>query len=95
MGTYLHEFTDLQKNANEELIKCRNTFLDLLDNFDETKNKYRHAIWPLQIMLLILTPKVLEDINNADSSAPCSPKHLKKKHFMDAIKKVFAVPWIY
>lgn len=24
---------------------------------------------------------------NADSGAPCSPKHLKKKHFIDTIKK--------
>merc|ERR1719410_3071759 len=38
-------------------------------------------------MLLILTPKVLEEINNADSGAPCSPRHLKKKHFIDVIKK--------
>ena len=60
---------------------------DLLDNFAESKNKHKHAIWPLQIMLLILTPKVLEEINNADSGAPCSPRHLKKKHFIDAIKK--------
>jgi len=87
MDTYPHEFTDLQKNTNEELTKCCDTFFDLLDNFAETKNKHRHAIWPLQIMLLILTPKVLEEINNADSGAPCSPRHLKKKHFIDAIKK--------
>lgn len=24
---------------------------------------------------------------NADSGAPCSPRHLKKKHFIDTIKK--------
>lgn len=24
---------------------------------------------------------------NADSGAPCSPKHIKKKHFMECIKK--------
>merc|ERR1719402_988777 len=87
MDTYPHEFTDLQKNTNEELTKCCETFFDLLDTFAETKNKHRHAIWPLQMMLLILTPKVLEEINNADSGAPCSPRHLKKKHFIDAIKK--------
>ena len=87
MDTYPHEFTDLQKNTNEELTKCCDTFFDLLDNFAEAKTKHRHVIWPLQIMLLILTPKVLEEINNADSGAPCSPRHLKKKHFIDAIKK--------
>ena len=89
MDTYPHEFTDLQKNTNEELTKCCDNFFDLLDNFaaENSKAKDRHVIWPLQIMLLILTPKVLEEINNADSGAPCSPRHLKKKHFIDAVKK--------
>jgi hypothetical protein len=59
-NSYPQEFTDLQKNTNEELTKCCDNFFDLLDNFAETKNKHRHAIWPLQIMLLILTPKVSE-----------------------------------
>ena len=81
------EFTELQERQNDELTKCCETFFDLLDNFAETKNKHRHAIWPLQIMLLILMPKVLEEIVNADAGAPCSPRHLKKKHFIDAIKK--------
>ena len=87
MDNYPHEFTELQKNNSEELTKCCDTFFDLLDNFAESKMKHRHVIWPLQMMLLILTPKVLEEINNADSGAPCSPRHLKKKHFIDAIKK--------
>jgi len=87
MDTYPQEFTELQERQNEELTKCCDNFFDLLDNFAETKNKHRHAIWPLQIMLLILTPKVLEEIVNADAGAPCSPRHLKKKHFIDAIKK--------
>ncbi|XP_023326814.1 neurofibromin isoform X3 [Eurytemora carolleeae] len=87
MDTYPQEFIDLQKNSNEELTKCCENFFDLLDNFAETKNKHRHAIWPLQMMLLILTPTILEEINNADSGAPCSQRHLKKKAFIDSIKK--------
>lgn len=31
--------------------------------------------------------KILEEIVNADSGAPCSPRHLKKKHFVDTVKK--------
>lgn len=31
--------------------------------------------------------KVLEEIVNADSGAPCSPKHNKKKQFIDSVKK--------
>lgn len=30
---------------------------------------------------------MLEEIVNADSGAPCSPRHLKKKHFVDGIRK--------
>lgn len=67
MDTFPHEFIELQKNNNEELTKCCENFFDLLDNFAETKNKHRHAIWPLQMMLLVLTPTILEEINNADS----------------------------
>ena len=63
----INVFENLQKNQNEELTKCCETFFDLLDNFAETRNKHRHAIWPLQMMLLILTPRILEEINNADS----------------------------
>lgn len=31
--------------------------------------------------------KVLEEIVNADSGAPCSPRHNKKKHFIDSVKR--------
>ena len=62
-------------------------FFDTLDTLAETKTQHRSAIWPLQIMLLILTPKVLEEIHNADSGAPCSSRHMKKKQFIDTIKK--------
>ncbi|CAG2065191.1 unnamed protein product, partial [Timema podura] len=38
-------------------------------------------------MLLVLSPKVLEEIVNADSGAPCSPRHSKKKQFIDSVKR--------
>ncbi|OWR47302.1 neurofibromin [Danaus plexippus plexippus] len=38
-------------------------------------------------MLLLLNPEVLEEIVNADSGAPCSPRHTKKKHFIDSVKR--------
>jgi len=31
--------------------------------------------------------KVLEEIVNADSGAPCSPRHSKKKQFIDTVKR--------
>lgn len=80
------EFEDLQRSPNEELSKCCETFFDILDSYAENK-KSRSTVWPLQIMLLILSPKVLEEIVNADTGAPCSPRHMKKKHFMEGIKR--------
>lgn len=93
MDNYPQEFTDLQSMQNEELSRCCDSFFDLLDNFAETKNKHRSAIWPLQLMLLILTPKVLEEIYNADAGAPCSAKHVRKKQFIDSIKKALSPPY--
>lgn len=83
------EFEDLQRNPNEELSKCCETFFDILDSYAQENKKSRSAVWSLQIILLILSPKVLEEIVNADSGfgGPCSPRHIKKKHFMDGIKK--------
>lgn len=49
------EFEDLQRNPNEELSKCCETFFDILDSYAENK-KSRSAVWPLQILLLTLSP---------------------------------------
>lgn len=38
-------------------------------------------------MLLVLTPNILEEIYNADTGAPCSQKHVRKKQFIDVLKK--------
>ena len=82
-----HEFTELQTKRNEELTKSCELFFDTLDNIAEAKGKHRNAIWPLQMMLLVMTPKVLEEIHNADSGAPCSSRHTKKRQFIDSVRK--------
>ncbi|XP_031834542.1 neurofibromin 1 isoform X3 [Nomia melanderi] len=87
MDTYPHEFTDIQKKPNEELGKACEELFDILDTFADNKKGRTAAVWPLQIMLLILSPKVLEEIVNADSGSPCSAKHLKKKQFIDSVKR--------
>ncbi|XP_045770385.1 neurofibromin [Maniola jurtina] len=87
MDTYPQEFAEVQSRPNDELSKCCDTLFDILqDSFSDNK-KSRVAMWPLQIMLLVLNPKVLEEIVNADSGAPCSPRHTKKKHFIDSVKR--------
>ncbi|KAG7207079.1 hypothetical protein KM043_000959 [Ampulex compressa] len=87
MDTYPHEFADLQKRPNEDLGRACEELFDVLDTFADNKKGRTAAVWPLQIMLLILSPKVLEEIVNADSGAPCSPRHSKKKQFIDSVKR--------
>ena len=73
-----------QKCPNTDLSRCCEQLFDILDSFAEN-NKRRAAVWPLQIMLLVMSPKVLEEIVNADSGAPCSPRHSRKKIFLGII----------
>ena len=55
--------------------------------------KSLHAIRVLtshvtNIVSIRLSPqKILEEIVNADSGAPCSQRHSKKKQFIDSLKK--------
>ncbi|XP_044742019.1 neurofibromin [Chrysoperla carnea] len=90
MDTYPHEFDQIQKYPNEELSKFCESLFDILDTFADSK-KGRSVVWPLQIMLLVLSPKVLEEIINADTGAPCSPRHSKKKQFIDSVKRGVAI----
>ncbi|XP_071038330.1 neurofibromin isoform X2 [Parasteatoda tepidariorum] len=87
MDTYPKEFMELQRKTNEELADCCDRLFDLLDNFAENNNKKRMATWPLQMMLLVLCAKILEEIVNADAGAPFSPKHYRKRQFVDSVKK--------
>lgn len=55
LETYPDEFAELQKNPNEELSKSCEQLFDILDSFADNK-KGRATVWPLQIMLLVLSP---------------------------------------
>ena len=87
MDTYPHEFGEIQKKQNDDLAKACGELFEVLDTLADNKKGRMITVWPLQIMLLILSPVVLEEIVNADSGAPCSPKHSRKKQFIDSIKR--------
>ncbi|ESO97611.1 hypothetical protein LOTGIDRAFT_104331 [Lottia gigantea] len=89
MDNYPTEFTELQKRPNEELQECCDKLFEQFNNA-EASNRKKASIWPLQMMLLILCPKILEEINNADTGAPCSQQHIRKKQFIDEVKKAIA-----
>lgn len=86
MDTYPQEFADLQKQPNEDLSKTCEELFDILDTFVDKKSRAA-AVWPLQMMLLMLSPKVLEEIVNADFGPPGSPRYSKKKQFIDNVKR--------
>lgn len=86
MDAYPYEFAELQKKPNDELSDGCEKLFDLLDSFAES-GKRRASVWPLQIMLLVLSPKILEEIVTSESTQSVSPRHFKKKHFIDNLKK--------
>lgn len=88
MDTYPNEFGEVQKQPNEELSKACEELFHVLDAFvDNKKNRAAAMIWPLQIMLLVLSPKVLEEIVRPDKGTSGSPRHTKKKNFLDSVKR--------
>lgn len=111
--SFIYLFNEINYNNKwiDDVFFCRccEILFDILDSYVDSK-KSRAIVWPLQILLLVLSPvkylssilnaffmshfmfalklqKILEEIVNADSGAPCSPRHLKKKHFVDTVKK--------
>lgn len=90
MDTYPYEFADIQRRPNEDLAKACEELFDILDVYVDNKKGRNAALWPLQIMLLVLSPKVLEEIVNADAGVPISQKHEKKRQFINSIKQGLA-----
>jgi neurofibromin 1 len=88
LDIYPDEFTDLQKRPNAELSdNCERLFEQLDQLCDKQKTKVQ-IIWPLQIMLLVLCPIILEElVYSIEKNGPCSQEHMKKKVFLDTIKK--------
>lgn len=84
---YPNEFMELQCKPNEELCDCCDKLFEQLDIYAENNNKRKAYVWSIQIMLLLLCPKILEEIVNADAGAPFSQKHIRKRSFIDSVKK--------
>ncbi|CAH8478803.1 unnamed protein product [Schistosoma turkestanicum] len=90
LENYPQEFDELQKKPNDELADCCERLFDLFTSLCAESGRKKILVWPLQMMLLVLCPKVLEEINNAENGAPLSPEHQKKKQFMDEVRKALA-----
>lgn len=82
------EFMDLQIKQKDTLTDCCGKFFDLLDFYCESNVKRRVNIWPHQMILLILCPKILEEVNQDNGTQSTSfTKHSRKKLFLENFKK--------
>ncbi|XP_018650060.1 putative neurofibromin [Schistosoma mansoni] len=90
LENYPQEFDELQKKPIDELADCCERLFDLFTSLCAESGRKKILVWPLQMMLLVLCPKILEEINNAENGAPLSPEYQKKKQFMDEVRKALA-----
>ncbi|XP_030756453.1 neurofibromin isoform X2 [Sitophilus oryzae] len=87
--TYPFEFAEYQKNPDEDLYKNADQLFDIMESFTDNK-KIKPNMWSLQMMLLILNPKVLEDIILSETTGGTS-RYSRKKNYIDNIKKCLAM----
>ncbi|CAF1380764.1 unnamed protein product [Didymodactylos carnosus] len=88
LDTYPEEFTDLQKRPSAELSDNCETLFELLDIFQENNKRKVQYICPLQMMLLVLCPIILEElVYSIEKGCPCSQEHLRKRNFVDNLKR--------
>lgn len=85
--TYPQEFMELQSKANDELCDCCDKLFEQLDCYAENNNKRKTYVWSIQILLLLLCPKTVEEIANAETGAPISSKHVRKRNFFESVRK--------
>ncbi|XP_048119775.1 neurofibromin isoform X1 [Alosa alosa] len=79
---YPDEFTMLYQRPQTDMADCAEKLFDLVDSFAESA-KRKAAVWPLQIILLILCPEIIQSITKEaidDSKA-------NKKLFLDNLRK--------
>ncbi|KAH0511460.1 Neurofibromin [Microtus ochrogaster] len=82
---YPDEFTKLYQIPQTDLAECAEKLFDLVDGFAES-TKRKAAVWPLQIILLILCPEIIQDI----SKEGFDENNINKKLFLDSLRKALA-----
>lgn len=85
MDKYADEFNNLIKM--DDLSDVCDKLFELLDAYSENNNKRKVNFWPLQMLLLLNCPKIVEEVINVESGAPCSAKNVKKRKFVEDVKK--------
>ncbi|XP_048582480.1 neurofibromin-like isoform X2 [Nematostella vectensis] len=78
------EFAQLQRSPSQELSDYAMRLFDHVNHFADSA-KRKGSVWPLQIMLLILCPTLLQEI--ATREAIIDVTKVNKKEFLDGVKK--------
>ncbi|KAM4796529.1 neurofibromin isoform 2-T2 [Rhinophrynus dorsalis] len=82
---YPDEFTKLYQRPQTDMADCAEKLFDLVDSFAES-NKRKVAVWPLQIILLVLCPEIIQDI----SKEVVEESKMNKKLFLENLRKALA-----
>ncbi|XP_062815886.1 neurofibromin isoform X2 [Anolis carolinensis] len=82
---YPEEFTKLYQTPQTDLSDCAEKLFDLVDGFAES-TKRKAAVWPLQIILLVLCPAIIQDI----AKDVVDENKANKKVFLDNLRKALA-----
>ncbi|XP_062986051.1 neurofibromin-like [Elgaria multicarinata webbii] len=82
---YPDEFTKLYQTPQMDLAGCAEKLFDLVDGFAES-TKRKAAVWPLQILLLVLCPEIIQDI----AKDVVEENKINRKLFLDNLKKALA-----
>ncbi|XP_043387402.1 neurofibromin isoform X4 [Chelonia mydas] len=82
---YPDEFTKLYQTPQTDMADCAEKLFDLVDGFAES-TKRKAAVWPLQIILLVLCPEIIQDI----AKDVVEETKINKKLFLDNLRKALA-----
>uniref|UniRef100_A0A8C7UHW2 Neurofibromin n=1 Tax=Oncorhynchus mykiss TaxID=8022 RepID=A0A8C7UHW2_ONCMY len=82
---YPDEFTMLYQRPQTDMADCAEKLFDLVDSFAESA-KRKAAVWPLQIILLILCPDITQDL----SRETVEDTKVNKKLFLENLRKALA-----
>ncbi|XP_018604171.2 neurofibromin isoform X3 [Scleropages formosus] len=82
---YPDEFTMLYQRPQMDMADCAEKLFDLVDSFAESA-KRKAAVWPLQIILLILCPEITQNI----SREVVEESRVNKKLFLENLRKALA-----
>ncbi|KAG7483656.1 hypothetical protein MATL_G00040740 [Megalops atlanticus] len=82
---YPDEFTMLYQRPQTDMADCAEKLFDLVDSFAESA-KRKAAVWPLQIILLILCPNITQEI----CREVVEESKVNKKLFLENLRKALA-----